>query len=70
MAVRVGAKQTLTCVRFWFQQQLVLGVVVDRGEIEAVIRKALRGPGPVSQLSIEKWSERFRPRSDEGGDLN
>ncbi|TIV47213.1 MAG: hypothetical protein E5V88_31585 [Mesorhizobium sp.] len=39
------------------------GLVTDRHEIESVVRKPMREPGTVRQMSLEEWEERFKPKA-------
>lgn len=40
----------------------LLGLIVDRAEVESVIRKPMREPGQVEQMSLEQWQEKFAPK--------
>jgi len=40
----------------------LLGLGVDRAEIESRWRKPMREPGEVRQMSLERWMRRFAPK--------
>src|SRR4051794_29784235 len=37
----------------------LLGLIVDKAEIDATIRKPLRAPGAPAQMSLEEWTVKF-----------
>ncbi|MEI9409340.1 terminase small subunit [Mesorhizobium salmacidum] len=41
----------------------LLGLVVDRTEIEATVRKPSREPTNDRRMSLEEWEKRFRPKA-------
>ncbi|RUX16367.1 Terminase small subunit [Mesorhizobium sp. M2A.F.Ca.ET.037.01.1.1] len=41
----------------------LLGLVVDRAEVATTLRRPMREPGEVMQMSLEEWERRFRPKT-------
>lgn len=40
----------------------LLGLIVDRAEVASTVRKPLREPSDVKQMSLEEWQRRFAPK--------
>ncbi|WP_287139002.1 hypothetical protein [Mesorhizobium sp.] len=40
----------------------LLGLVVDKAEVEGVLRRPMREPGEVKQMSLEEWQKKFAPK--------
>ena len=45
----------------------LLGLVVDKAEINSAIRKPFRTPTTDSQIGIDKWVKRFAPKRVDPG---
>ncbi|WP_292074751.1 hypothetical protein [Mesorhizobium sp.] len=45
----------------------LLGLVVDKAEINSTIRKPFRTPTTDSQISIDEWVKRFAPKRVDPG---
>lgn len=43
----------------------LLGLIVDRAEIEGVMRRPLREPGEQKTMSFEEWQQKFAPKPPE-----
>ncbi|MER9403680.1 terminase small subunit [Mesorhizobium caraganae] len=41
----------------------LLGLIVDKAEIEATVRKPAREPTDDKRMSLEEWERRFRPKA-------
>lgn len=41
----------------------LLGLIVDWAEVATTVRKPLREPGEVKQMTIEEWQDKFAPKS-------
>ncbi|WP_454572903.1 terminase small subunit [Mesorhizobium sp. PL10] len=41
----------------------LLGLIVDKAEIEATVRKPSREPTNERRMSMEEWENRFRPKT-------
>ncbi|RWG80221.1 MAG: hypothetical protein EOQ69_21635 [Mesorhizobium sp.] len=41
----------------------LLGLITDKAEIETSLRKPMREPGAVRQMSLEEWQAKFRPQA-------
>lgn len=41
----------------------LLGLVVDRAEVATTLRRPMREPGEVMQMSLEEWERRFKPKT-------
>ncbi|MER8570639.1 terminase small subunit [Mesorhizobium sp. M1338] len=41
----------------------LLGLITDKAEIETAVRRPMREPGAVRQMSLQEWEERFRPKT-------
>ncbi len=39
------------------------GLVTDRHEVETSLRKPMREPGAVQQMSLQEWERRFKPQT-------
>ncbi|WP_348628859.1 terminase small subunit [Mesorhizobium sp. M1E.F.Ca.ET.063.01.1.1] len=55
-------KQLAAAVAASLGKAKLLGLIVDRAEVESVIRKPMREPGQVEQMSLEEWQQRFTPK--------
>jgi hypothetical protein len=43
----------------------LLGLVTDKAEISATLRRPLREPGAAREMSFEEWQEKFAPKPAE-----
>lgn len=41
----------------------LFGLLIDRAEVETIIRKPMREAAEVQQMSLQEWEQRFRPKS-------
>ncbi|MER8619179.1 hypothetical protein NKG99_20470 [Mesorhizobium sp. M1409] len=41
----------------------LLGLVVDKAEVEGTLRRPMREPSDVKQMSLDEWQRRFAPAS-------
>lgn len=41
----------------------LLGLITDKAEIETTVRRPMRDPGAVRQMSLQEWEERFKPKA-------
>ncbi|RWI88651.1 MAG: Terminase small subunit [Mesorhizobium sp.] len=41
----------------------LLGLIIDKAEIEATVRKPAREPADDKRMSLEEWERRFRPKT-------
>lgn len=39
----------------------LLGLIVDKAEVATTLRKPLREPGEINQMSLDEWQARFAP---------
>lgn len=39
----------------------LLGLIVDKAEVATTLRKPLREPGEIDQMSLEDWQAKFAP---------
>ncbi|MDX8483162.1 terminase small subunit [Mesorhizobium sp. VK24D] len=61
-AAALDHKQLAAAVAASLGKAKLLGLIVDRAEVESVIRKPMREPGQVEQMSLEQWQEKFAPK--------
>jgi phage terminase small subunit len=40
----------------------LLGLVIDKADVAATVRKPMREPGEVRQMSLEEWEQQFKPK--------
>ncbi|RUW27305.1 terminase small subunit [Mesorhizobium sp. M4B.F.Ca.ET.215.01.1.1] len=40
----------------------LLGLIVDKAEVDQTLRRPMREPGEVKQMSLEEWQRRFAPK--------
>jgi hypothetical protein len=63
-AYRLGRrnKQAGAMVQASMAKAKLLGFVVDRAEVEGTMRRPLRAPSEVKQMSLTEWQDRFSPK--------
>ncbi|RWK12049.1 MAG: Terminase small subunit [Mesorhizobium sp.] len=61
-AAALAHKQLAAAVAASLGKAKLLGLIVDRAEVESVIRKPMREPGQVEQMTLEEWQEKFAPK--------
>lgn len=54
--------QAAAAVNATMSKAKLYGLVTDRHEVESVLRKPMREPGEVKQMSLEEWTARFAPK--------
>jgi phage terminase small subunit len=64
-AYRLGRrnKQAGAMVQASMAKAKLLGYVVDRAEVEGTMRRPLREPSEIKQMSLTDWQEKFSPKS-------
>lgn len=63
-AYRLGRrnKQAGAMVQASMAKAKLLGYVVDRAEVEGTMRRPLREPSEIKQMSLTDWQEKFSPK--------
>ncbi|MER9936121.1 terminase small subunit [Mesorhizobium sp. M0088] len=61
-AAALAHKQLAAAVAASLGKAKLLGLIVDRAEVEQVQRKPLREPGEAKQMSLEQWQKEFAPK--------
>ena len=63
-AYRLGrrSKQAGAMVQATMAKAKLLGFVVDRAEVEGTMRRPLREPSEIKQMSLQDWQEKFQPK--------
>lgn len=61
-AAALAHKQLAAAVAASLGKAKLLGLIVDRTEVEQTLRRPMREPGEVKQMSLEEWEERFKPK--------
>ncbi|WP_301006781.1 terminase small subunit [Mesorhizobium sp.] len=61
-ASALDQKQLAAAVAASLGKAKLLGLVIDRAQVEQVQRKPLREPGEIKQMTLEEWERRFRPK--------
>lgn len=54
-------KQLAAAVAASLGKAKLLGLIVDRAEVEQTLRRPMREPSEVQQMSLEEWERRFKP---------
>ncbi|WP_027037084.1 terminase small subunit [Mesorhizobium ciceri] len=47
----------------------LLGLIVDKAEVATTLRRPMREPGEIKQMTLEEWTAKFSPKRDDGGTL-
>ncbi|TIS60719.1 MAG: Terminase small subunit [Mesorhizobium sp.] len=62
----LAARQYAAAINASIGKARLLGLLVDRQEVEQVQRKPLREPSQISQMSLTEWQEKFAPKGSVG----
>ena len=62
------SKQPGAMVQATSAKAKLLGFVVDRAEVEGTMRRPLREPSDVKQMSLTEWQDKFHPKAHPGED--
>ncbi|RVC79873.1 Terminase small subunit [Mesorhizobium sp. M4A.F.Ca.ET.022.05.2.1] len=62
-AAALAHKQLAAAVAASLGKAKLLGLIVDRAEVEQTLRRPMREPGEVMQMSLEEWERRFKPKT-------
>ncbi|RWG82877.1 MAG: Terminase small subunit [Mesorhizobium sp.] len=61
-AAALAAKQMGAAVAASMNLAKLHGLIVDKSEVESVVRKPMREPAQVRQMTLEEWQRRFAPQ--------
>jgi phage terminase small subunit len=56
-------RQPASMVAATMSKMKLLGLVVDKAEVEGTIRRPMREPGDAKPMTMEEWQEKFAPGS-------